>query len=130
MTSLARALVAISAAVFAATGIAYVLVPGAALAIVGIQSVATTEFLLRTEGLVFLAGAGFLTTLAARPTRFSWAALATLGGYYTVSSIVDLQARADGIVGPASIPSAAARVALGLVCLVVAFREWRSRGGA
>ena len=125
--ALTRGLIWLSAAVFAITGMAYVFAPGVALSIVGIDGTATTSFLLRTEGVLFLAGAGVVATVAARPTRFAWVALATLGGYYVVSSLVDLQAYSEGVVGPASIPSAAVRIALGAVCLVAAVRE-RQRG--
>jgi hypothetical protein len=49
-------------------------------------------------------------------------ALAALAGYFVVGSVVDLSAFAQGIVGPASVPSAVVRIALGLACLVTAVR--------
>ena len=118
--NLARGLLVLSAAVFGVTGFAYLFVPGLALAVVGVESGATTDFLLRTEGVALLAAAGFLAALAARPTSYTWLALGALGGYYVVGSLVDLQAFANGVVGPASVPSAVVRIALGVVALVVA----------
>src|SRR5215203_1536189 len=108
---LARGLLGLSAAVFAVTGIAYLFVPDVALAVVGIESGATTDFLLRTEGVALLTAAAFLLTIAMRPTSFTWLALAALGGYYVVGSLLDLRAFADGV-GPASVPSAAVRIGL------------------
>jgi uncharacterized protein YjeT (DUF2065 family) len=56
----ARLLVLVSAATFALVGIAYLVVPASALAIVGIASSPTSDFLLRTEGVALLTGAGLL----------------------------------------------------------------------
>jgi len=46
----AKLLFAISAVVFIATGLVYLVVPGLALGIVDIEPTPDTEFLLRTEG--------------------------------------------------------------------------------
>jgi len=111
--------------VFAVTGIAYLFVPDVALAVVGIESGATTDFLLRTEGVALLTAAAFLATIARRgPTSFTWLALAALGGYYVVGSLLDLRAFADGVVGPAAVPSAAVRIGLAVLAFAAA---WRSR---
>jgi len=48
-----------------------------------------------------------------------------LAGYYVLSSLVDLLAFAHGTVGPASVPSAAIRIAVGAICLVVAWNGGR-----
>ena len=119
---LARALLVVSAVVFAITGPAYVFVPELAFAVVGIESGATTDFLLRTEGVALLAAGGFLAVLAARPSSYTWIALLALGGYYVVGSLVDLQAFAEGVVGPALVPSAVARITLGVFAGIAAWR--------
>jgi hypothetical protein len=108
--------------VFAVTGIAYLFVPSLALALVGIESEGTTDFLLRTEGVALLTAAVFIAAIAMRPTSFTWLALAALGGYYVVGSLVDLLAFGDGVVGPASVPSAGVRIALGMLAVVAAWR--------
>jgi hypothetical protein len=43
--------------------------------------------------------------------------------YYILGSLVDLAAFAQGVVGMASVPSAAARIILGGVCLFAAARR-------
>ncbi len=118
--TLGRALIGGSMVVFAATGLAYLLVPGAMLSVVGIESTATTEFLIRTEGVALLAAAGFLAaTFDARPARRA-VVLACLAAYYVLSSIVDLMAYSDGIVGSLAVPSIAVRLAVGVLCVVAA----------
>lgn len=116
-------LVLAGAVVLLATGIAYVLVPGASLGIVGIASTPTSDFLLRTEGVALLFGGAML--LVARG-RADPGALAALAGYLIVSSVVDAVAFAQGIVGPASVPSVVVRVGAGVLCLGVAVRSRRS----
>jgi hypothetical protein len=114
--TLGRALVGGSMLVFAATGLGYLMMPGAMLSIVGIESTATAEFLIRTEGVALLAAAGFLTAaLDARPARQA-VVLACLAGYYVLSSIVDLMAYRDGIVGSLAVPSIAVRFVVGAAC--------------
>ena len=100
------------------------------LAVVGIGSAATTDFLMRTEGVALLTGAGFLWAVRdGRPDQLRFA-LAALAGYYVLGSIVDLHAFAQDIVGPASVPSAVVRIALGVVCAVVAVRVTQESGAA
>ena len=62
---LARGLLTLSSAVLAVTGLAYLLVPGLALAIVGIESSPDSDFLLRTEGVALLFGAAVVGCCAA-----------------------------------------------------------------
>jgi hypothetical protein len=49
--------------------------------------------------------------------------LLSLAGYDVVGSLVDLAAFNDNIVGPASLPSAVIRIAVGVVCAAAALRE-------
>lgn len=127
---LATGLVRASAVIFAGVGLGYLLVPATMLSIVGIGSAATTDFLMRTEGVALLTGAGFLWAIRdGRPDQLRLA-LAALAGYYLVGSIVDLQAFTHDIVGPASVPSAIVRIALGVVCVVAAVRVTQDSGAA
>ena len=87
---------------------------------------ARTEFLIRTEGVPLLTCAGLLLVLAIRPARHLWLALLAVAGYLVVSSIIDLFAFRDGIVGQASVPSAVIRIVLGVACIAAAARERRS----
>jgi hypothetical protein len=48
--------------------------------------------------------------------------LVGLGVYYVLGSLVDLAAFAQGLVGTASVPSAALRILLGVLCFVAAGR--------
>lgn len=122
---LGRALVAGSMVVFAIIGLGYLVAPGAMLSVVGIPSSATVEFLMRTEGVALLAGAGFLAaTIDARPAR-QWIVLASLAAYYVLSSLVDLMAFSDGIVGSLAVPSIVVRVIVGALCALAAFRSMR-----
>ena len=119
---LATGLIRASALIFAAVGLGYLLLPAAMLSIVGIGSSATAEFLMRTEGVALLTGAGCLWAVRdGRPDQLRLA-IAALAGYYIVGSIVDLQAFTQDIVGSASVPSAVVRIALGAVCAVTALR--------
>ena len=114
---LVRGLLIVSAVVLAVTGAAYLVVPDAALAIVGVDADATNAFLLRTEGVALLAMAGLVTATIGASRRTVKTALVALAGYLVVGSLVDLAAFAQSTVGPASVPSAAIRIALGIVCL-------------
>lgn len=117
------ALIRLSAVVFAAIGIGYLVAPSAMLSIVGIDADPRAAFLMRTEGVALLAGAGFLWAVRAGSGRQRQVALASLAAYYVVGSLVDLAAFDDGVVGPASVPSAVIRIAVGLVCAVAGWRE-------
>jgi hypothetical protein len=112
----AKALISVSAVIFASVGLAYFIAPGPMLSIVGIPSNPTNDFLMRTEGVALASAAIFL--LAARGG--SRATLATglmgLAIYYIVGSIVDLAAFMDGVVGAASVPSGIIRVGFGVLC--------------
>jgi hypothetical protein len=126
----ATGLLLLSAAVFAVTGLAYLAAPGLPLSVVGIESTATTDFLLRTVGVALLCGAGIVWAArrgGPRQVRFVLVGLAT---YHVLSSVVDVAAFAQGVVGSASVPSAAARVVLGGLCLLAAARlSSQSPGG-
>jgi hypothetical protein len=101
-----------SAAVFGVTGVAYLVAPAAALGIVGADATPVATFLLRTEGVALLFGAAMLSLV--RPGDTAPGPLAALAGYFLLSSLVDVAAFAQGIVGPASIPSAGVRIAVGV----------------
>lgn len=119
---LARLLVLISTAAFVVTGLAYLLVPGVTLSIVGIESAATTDFLIRTEGVALLTVAGLLFAVRDGSTSVMRVAMPVLAFYFIVGSLVDLVAFGQGTVGNTSVPSAAARVGLGVVCLYAVTR--------
>jgi len=123
-----RSLLALSAVVLAASGVAYLAVPGLALGIVDIEADLTSEFLLRTEGVALVFGAAIVWVLRGGDVRAQRIGLLALAGYYVFSSLVDLAAFAQGIVGPASIPSAAFRIAVGAICLVAAWNGGRELG--
>lgn len=119
---LARALVLFSAAVLFAVGIGYLVVPGAMLAVVGIESGATADFLLRTEGVALASAAIVLWAVrgaGGTPMRLILGGLAV---YYVLGSLVDLAAFMHGDVGAVSVPSVGARVAVGVLCVLVAVR--------
>lgn len=122
----ATTLLRLCSVALAITGIAYVAVPASALAIVSITSTPTTDFLLRTEGVLFLFAAATVWTLASRDARGVRTGLLAVAGYLLVSSLVDLVAFAQQIVGSLSIPSAIVRIAVGLACIAIA---WRGRPG-
>ncbi len=124
---LARGLLTLSSAVLAVTGLAYLLVPGLALAIVGIESSPDSDFLLRTEGVALLFGAAVVWVLRGGDARAHRIGLLALAGYYIGSSIVDLAAYAQEIVGWASIPSAIVRISVGSVCLGAVWFDRRRR---
>jgi hypothetical protein len=96
-------------------------VPGAALTVVGIDSTASSDFLLRTEGVALLTAAALLWAI--RETRAAArVGLLALAGYYLVGSLVDLLAFYQGTVQWPSVPSAALRIGLGIACAVTAAR--------
>jgi hypothetical protein len=119
---LARSLIFLSAVVFAVTAIGYLVVPGVMLAVVGVASTGTADFLIRTEGVALLAGAVFLWAARSGPPGLIGIVLVGLGVYYVLGSLVDLAAFAQGLVGTASVPSAALRILLGVLCFVAAGR--------
>jgi hypothetical protein len=115
--TLARALLLFSVASFAVVGLAYLLVPGTMLSVVGIPSSATSDFLMRTEGVALLSGAVFIW--AGRDVSSTAARLVLLGLalYFILGSAVDLAAFVQGIVGSAAVPSVVVRTAIGMLCL-------------
>lgn len=117
---LIKRLLLLSSAVFAATGLAYITVPGLALGVVGIPSSPAGDFLLRTEGVPLLFGAVMTWAVRDGAKRDQRTALLALAGYYVVSSLIDLAAFAQGVVGTASVPSAIVRIAIGVICVAAA----------
>ena len=118
----ARGLVVFSAFVFAGIGLGYLIAPAAMLAIVGVASEATTDFLMRTEGVALLCGGGLLWAVRDGTSRQLRVALIALGVYYILGSMVDVAAFRVGIVGTASVPSAMVRTVLGVICFLTAAR--------
>jgi len=92
------------------------------LSVVGIQSAATSDFLIRTEGVALVCAAAFIWAALDGSVRQVRIVLAGLAVYYIVGSLVDIDAFAKSIVGPASVPSAAARIGVGTLCLFAAYR--------
>ena len=121
--TLSTGLIRASAVIFAVIGLGYLVVPSAMLSIVGISTVPTTDFLMRTEGVALLTGAGFLWAVREGTGDQRRVALASLAAYYVVGSLVDLAAFNGNIVGAAAVPSAVIRIAVGVLCAVAAWRE-------
>lgn len=121
--TLSTALIRVSAILFAVIGLGYLVAPSAMLSIVGVDAEPTSDFLMRTEGVALLTGAGFLWAIRAGTSQQRQVALVSLAGYYMVGSLVDLAAFNDKIVGAASVPSAVIRIAVGILCAVAAWRE-------
>lgn len=122
---LTRALLWLAAIALAATGVAYVIVPEIALDLVDIDTSPTTAFLLRTEGVALVTAAAFLLLI---PQTRSWrtrSALLAVAAYLIVGSVIDVRASLDGIVGPASLVSAAVRIAAGALCVLAAITRTR-----
>ena len=123
--NLATGLIRASALLFAAIGLGYLVAPAVMLSIVGINASPTTDFLMRTEGVALLTGAGFLVAVGTGGSRQMRLVLFSLAAYYIVGSLVDLAAFNSNVVGPASAPSAAIRIAVGVLCAVAAWRAAR-----
>jgi hypothetical protein len=131
IVTLATGLLLFSVALFAVTGLSYLVVPGILLAAVEIESTSTTDFLLRTVGVALFCAAGFVWAARDGGPRQMRLILIGLGVYYVLSSVVDVAAFAQGVVGTLSLPSAAARVVIGSLCFLSAARissQWQSRG--
>jgi hypothetical protein len=126
---LARGLLMLSSAVFAAAGLAYLAVPGLALGVVGIPSSPASDFLLRTESVPLLFGAAMTWAVRDGGRREQRIALVALAGYYVLSSIIDLAAFAQGVVGAPSVPSAVVRIAIGTICAAAAISAGRAPAG-
>jgi hypothetical protein len=121
--TLSTGLIRLSAVLFAGIGLGYLIAPSAMLSIVGISAAPTTDFLMRTEGVALLTGAGFLWAVRAGASPQRRIALASLAAYYVVGSLVDLAAFNDNTVGTASVPSAVIRIGVGVLCGVAAWRD-------
>ena len=121
--TLSTVLIRVSAVIFALIGLGYLVAPSAMLSIVGIGAAPTTDFLMRTEGVALLTGAGLLWAVRAGTSPQRRIALTSLAAYYVVGSLVDLAAFNDGIVGISSVPSAVVRIAVGMLCAIAAWRE-------
>ena len=121
--TLSTGLIRVSAILFAVIGLGYLVAPSAMLSIVGIEGEPTADFLMRTEGVALLTGAGFLWAIRAGTSRQRQIALVSLAVYYVLGSLVDLAAFRDNIVGLASVPSAVIRIAIGVLCAVAVWRE-------
>lgn len=86
-------------------------VPAAMLSVVGIGAEPVPSFLLRTEGVPQLALA-ILLWVAPVQGAAARAPLAAVIVFDVLSSLVDLAAHRDGLVGAASVPSSLIRLAL------------------
>jgi hypothetical protein len=86
----------------------------------------TSDFLLRTEGVALLTAALLLWAVRDAGPVILRPALLALALYLLLGSLVDSEAYSRSIVGPASLPSAAVRIALGIVSLVAAVRLRRA----
>lgn len=116
-------LVLLSTVAFAVTGLGYVVASGVMLSIVGVPPAATSDFLLRTEGVALITGAGVLWAARdVQPPRMRVVFL-SLVFYFSLGSIVDLAAFTQGTVGFASVPSATVRLVLAGACLLAAARD-------
>ncbi len=104
--TLARSLLVLSALLLAATGLGYLFVPAAMLSVVGIGGSPTEVFLIRTEGVALVTAAALTETARRAGGRAVQLALVILAFYLVAGSLIDLIAFRDGIVGPASVPSA------------------------
>ena len=89
--TLSTVLIRVSAVIFALIGLGYLVAPSAMLSIVGIGAAPTTDFLMRTEGVALLTGAGLLWAVRTGTSPQRRIALASLAGYYIVGALVDLR---------------------------------------
>lgn len=106
-----RLLLRLSAVTFALSGVAMLFVPAAMLSVVGIGAEPVPSFLLRTEGVPQLALAILLWVSPVHGAA-ARAPLAAIIVFNVLSSLVDLDAHRQGLVGAAAVPSALLRLAL------------------
>jgi hypothetical protein len=119
---LARILLGLSAVSFAGIGVAYLFLPGSMLSIVALETTDTAAFLIRTEGVALLTGAGLIAAAWTGGPRTWRIALWALAFYFVVGSAVDLGAFSRGTVGAAALPSGVVRIVIGGLCAVAAMR--------
>jgi hypothetical protein len=117
-----RSLVMLGALALVFAGIAYLVVPGLALGIVGIASAPSSDFLLRTEGVALITAALLLWAVRNTGRAVLGAALLALAFYLVVGSVVDVEAFSRGVVGSMSVPSAAVRILFGITCAMASLR--------
>jgi len=128
--TLGRALIVTSAALFMLFGLGYLIAPGVLLAVIGVTSNPTNDFLVRTEGVALLTGAGLLWAVRDGRRRHLRGALLALAVSFILGSLVDLVAFTQTIAGPAALPSGAIRIGIGVVCFLSAVRLPPDPGGA
>jgi hypothetical protein len=115
--------------VFVASALGYLLAPAAMLRIVGIDSNPQVDFLLRTLAAALLAlSPGAWAARRRDDTSAQRGVLVGLAAYMFASSLVDLHAFVNDIVGVAAVPSIALRALLGavIVWLIPARRRPRA----
>jgi hypothetical protein len=115
---LANVLLGVSAVVFALIGIGYLVAPGFMLGIAGMESGATSDFLLRTEGVALLTGSALIYAVMRSGGTAVRIALIALAAYYILGSLVDLAAFANGLLDATSVASAAVRLVFGAACVL------------
>ncbi len=113
---MATGLLVLSTLALAVTGVGYLVTPALLLAVVGIESAPTSDFLIRTEGVALVCAALFVWSARGGQRGQVRGVLFGLAVYYILGSVVDLVAFAQGVVGPASVPSAAVRIVVGCAC--------------
>lgn len=102
--------------VFVASAVGYLLVPSAMLRIVGIEGNQHVDFLVRTLAAALLAlSPGAWAARRRDNTSSQRGVLVGLAAYMFASSLVDLHAFINNIVGVAAVPSIALRLLLGAV---------------
>jgi hypothetical protein len=119
-----KVIITITALLIAGSAIAELLIPSEMLTFVGIDSTQQTDFLLRTTAVVLLALLPGLWSVRNEATS-STARNVLIGtaAYMFLSSTVDAQAFAQGIVNTMSVPSIALRVLWGIAILGLIFRN-------
>jgi hypothetical protein len=127
-----RLVVGLVVILLVASALGYLLVPSAMLRIVGIESNPQVTFLVRTLAAALLAlspGAWAARRLDGTPAQRG--VLIGLAAYLFASSLVDLYAFINQIVGIASVPSVILRVILGavIVWLIPARNGVQAEGG-
>lgn len=119
---LRKVIITITTLLIASSAIAEILIPSGLLTFVGIDSTQQTDFLLRTTAVALLALLPGLWSVRKETTSpAARSALIGTAAYMFLSSAVDAQAFAQGIVNTMSIPSIALRVLWGIAILGLIF---------